>query len=136
MIIIGILLNIVGLGVVCWAAIHARRLCAAVLRRHDRRRSYTYRTGTGPIGAIVVGFVAGALRDSLAGRYALLCRHALPPSVLSSPLLFAAPAACAGYEVTLGLAHIGMPSEWWRDSRLPWSARSASDAPPGRAWRY
>jgi hypothetical protein len=31
-------------------------------------------------------------------------------------LLFAIPAARAGYEVTLALAHLGIPSEWWRES--------------------
>ena len=31
-------------------------------------------------------------------------------------LLFAVPAARAGYDVTLALAHVGIPSEWWRQS--------------------
>lgn len=31
-------------------------------------------------------------------------------------LLFAAPAAWAGYEVTLNLGHIGISSEWWREA--------------------
>ena len=31
-------------------------------------------------------------------------------------LLFALPAARAGYDVTLALAHIGTSSEWWRKS--------------------
>ena len=30
-------------------------------------------------------------------------------------LLFAAPAAVAGYHATLGVAHIGVPSEAWRE---------------------
>jgi hypothetical protein len=31
-------------------------------------------------------------------------------------LLFALPAASAGYDATLALAHIGIPSEWWREA--------------------
>ena len=31
-------------------------------------------------------------------------------------LLFALPAARAGYDATLGLAHIGVPSGWWREA--------------------
>jgi hypothetical protein len=31
-------------------------------------------------------------------------------------LVFALPAACAGYDVTLALAHIGTSSDWWRKS--------------------
>ena len=51
----------------------------------------------------------------LAGQYVF--------SVIRSPtirlvvaLLFAAPAAWAGYEVTLSLVHIGISSEWWREA--------------------
>jgi hypothetical protein len=31
-------------------------------------------------------------------------------------LLFALPAARAGYDTTLSLAHIGVPSGWWREA--------------------
>jgi len=31
-------------------------------------------------------------------------------------LLFAVPAARAGYDATLALAHIGIPLEWWREA--------------------
>jgi hypothetical protein len=31
-------------------------------------------------------------------------------------LIFAVPAARAGYDVTLAFAHLGIPSEWWRKS--------------------
>ena len=59
MIIIGILLNIAGLGVVCWAlftlAVYALPFFVGMTAG-----MYTYRTGIGPIGAIAVGFVAGA----------------------------------------------------------------------------
>jgi len=61
-----------------------------------------------------VGFVAGGF-TLVVGQYAF--------SVVRSPivrlvvgLLFALPAARAGYDATLALAHIAVPSEWWRES--------------------
>jgi hypothetical protein len=75
---------------------------------------YSFQVGAGPFGAIVVGFVAGST-TLVAGQFAY--------SVMRSPivrlvvgLLFALPAACAGYDVTLAFAHIGVPSEWWREA--------------------
>ena len=113
MIIIGILLNIAGLGVVCWAlftlAVYALPFFVGMTAG-----MYTYQTGIGPIGAIVVGFVAGAF-GLLVGRH--LFSVARSPIIrLVIALLFAAPAAWAGYEVTLSLAHIGISSEWWREA--------------------
>jgi hypothetical protein len=113
MIIIGVLLNVVGLGVFCWAlfalAIHALPFFVAMIAG-----IYTYQTGAGPLGAIVAGFVAGGFTLAL-GRYA--CSVANSPIVrLVIGLLFAVPAARAGYDVTLALAHFGIPQEWWRES--------------------
>jgi hypothetical protein len=112
MIIVGILLNVVGLGVICWAlftlAIHAFPFFVGMIAG-----IYTYQTGTGPFGAIVAGLVAGGFTLAV-GRYAF--------SVVRSPvirlvvgLLFALPAARAGYDATLFLAHIGVPAGWWRE---------------------
>lgn len=113
MIITGILLNIVGLGVFCWAlfalAIHALPFFVGMTAA-----IYTYQTGAGPFGAIIVGFVAGGFALVL-GRYAFSVARG-PVLRLLIGLLFAVPAARAGYDVTLALAHIGIPSEWWRES--------------------
>jgi hypothetical protein len=53
MIIIGVLLNVVGLGVFCWAlfalAIHALPFFVGIAAA-----IYTYQTGAGPLGAIIV----------------------------------------------------------------------------------
>ena len=66
MLIIGVLLNIVGLGVFCWAlfalAIHALPFFVGMTGA-----IYTYQTGTGPFGAIIVGFVAVALISAMYG---------------------------------------------------------------------
>jgi hypothetical protein len=113
MIIIGILLNIAGLGVVCWAlftlAVYAFPFFVGMTAG-----MYTYRMGIGPIGAIVVGFVAGAFGLLAAQLIFSVARSPIVRLVVA--LLFAAPAAWAGYEVTLNLGHIGITSEWWREA--------------------
>ena len=49
----------------------------------------------------------------MVGRHAFSVAR-FPVVRLVTGLLFAVPAARAGYDATLGLAHIGIPSEWWR----------------------
>jgi hypothetical protein len=113
MLIIGVLLNIVGLGIFCWAlfalAIHALPFFVGMTAGF-----YTHQTGAGPLGAIVVGFVAGGL-TLVVGQYAFSVARS-PIVRLVVALLFALPAARAGYDATLALAHIAVPSEWWRES--------------------
>lgn len=113
MIIVGILLNVVGLGVICWAlftlAIHAFPFFVGMIAG-----IYTYQTGTGPFGAIVVGFVAGGL-TLVVGQCAFSVARS-PVIRLVIGLLFALPAARAGYDATLALAHIGVPPGLWREA--------------------
>jgi 1,4-dihydroxy-2-naphthoate octaprenyltransferase len=113
MIIIGILLNVVGLGVFCWAlfalAIHALPFFVGMTVG-----VHSFQAGASPFGAIVVGFVTAGLTFVL-GRYAISVARS-PIVRLVIRLLFAVPAAHAGYSVTLALAHLGIPSEWWRES--------------------
>jgi hypothetical protein len=113
MIIVGILLNVVGLGVICWAlftlAIHALPFFVGMIAG-----ICTYQTGTGPFGAIVVGFVAGGF-TLVVGQYAFSVARS-PIVRLVVGLLFALPAARAGYDAALGLAHLGVPSGWWREA--------------------
>ena len=127
MIIIGILLNIVGLGVLCWAlftlAIYAFPFFVGLTAG-----IYAFQAGTGPFGAIVVGFVAGGSALVL-GQYAFSVARG-PVVRLLIGLLFVVPAARAGYDVTLALSHIGIPSEWWRES----FAMLGAIAVGGTAW--
>ena len=112
MIIIGILLNIAGLGVFCWA-LFTLAVYALPFFVGTTAGLYSYRIGIAPIGAIAVGFVAGAF-GLLAGQHIFFAARS-PIIRLVIALLFAAPAAWAGYQVTLSLAHIGISSEWWRE---------------------
>jgi hypothetical protein len=112
MLIVGVLLNIVGLGIFCWAlfalATHALPFFVGMTVG-----IYSFQAGAGPF-AIVVGFVAAGF-TFVVGRYTFSVARS-PIIRLVIGLLFAVPAAPAGYSVTLALAHLGIPSEWWRES--------------------
>lgn len=113
MLIIGVLLNIVGLGIFCWA-LFALATNALPFFVSITAGIYLFQAGAGPFGVIVVGFVTGAV-TLVVGRCALSIARS-PVVRLIIGLLFAVPAARAGYDVTLTLAHSGIPSEWWRES--------------------
>jgi len=68
----------------------------------------------GLFGAIFIGFVTASF-TLVVGQYAFsVARSAIVRLVIG--LLFALPAARAGYDATLAFAHIGVPSEWWREA--------------------
>jgi hypothetical protein len=113
MLIIGILLNIAGLGLFCWA-LFTLAVYAVPFFVGTTAGFYLFQAGTGPFGAIAIGFVAASLTLA-AGQYAFsVTRSATVRLVIG--LLFALPAARAGYDATLAFAHIGVPSEWWREA--------------------
>jgi len=93
MVIIGILLNIVGLGTFCWAlfalASHALPFFVGMTVGF-----YSFQVGAGPFGAIVVGFVAGST-TLVVGQFAFSVARS-PIVRLVVGLLFALPAARAG----------------------------------------
>jgi hypothetical protein len=113
MLVIGVLLNIAGLGIFCWAlfalATHALPFFVGMTVG-----IYSFQVGAGPFGAIVVGFVTAGL-TFVVGRYAFSVARS-PIVRLVIGLLFAVPAAYAGYSVTLALAHLGIPEGSWRES--------------------
>jgi hypothetical protein len=99
MIIIGIVLALVGLAYLCWLL-----FTLAVMRLHGSLTSPLRLPPiqhSGPIGAIIVEQIA-----------LMTLRSPLIRAVIA--LLFAVPAAVAGYHAGLGLAHIGIPAESWR----------------------
>jgi hypothetical protein len=61
-----------------------------------------------------VGFAAGAL-TLVVGQFAFAVVR-LPVLRGAIAILFAAPAAIAGYHATLALAQIGVPSASWREA--------------------
>ena len=73
-----------------------------------------YDAGSGPIGAIIVGAIASSV-ILLAGQIAFTTLRS-PLIRVALALLFAVPAAIAGYHAALGLARIAIPADGWRDA--------------------
>lgn len=73
---------------------------------------FAYQTGSGLIGAGLVGVVAGA---AAFGILALLFDRLRPPILrLIVAVIFAAPAAVAGYALVHGVTKESVPSDIWR----------------------
>ena len=68
--------------------------------------------GAGPIGALVAGAVAAAATFAAFRAVFGMTRRAEVRTLLA--ILFATPAAYAGYHVVLALAQYGVRSEHWR----------------------
>jgi hypothetical protein len=73
-----------------------------------------FHSGADVIGAIVVGIAAGAVTLG-AGQLAFAVAGS-PLIRAAIALLFATPAAVAGYHATLAVAHIGISSQGWREA--------------------
>jgi hypothetical protein len=104
LIIIGVLLNVFGFGVFCWAlfalTIHALPYFVGMTVG-----IYSFQARVSPFGANVVGFVTAGF-TLVVGQYAFSAARSRIVCLVIG-LLFAVPAAHDGYDVTLALAHIG-----------------------------
>ncbi|MBI5128862.1 MAG: hypothetical protein HZA66_05425 [Rhodopseudomonas palustris] len=110
--VLGILLNFAGLGVICWAmfrlAVFALPFFVGVIAGF-----YALQIGAGPLGAIAAGIMLSAFALVL-GQYAFATARSATVRVLVGTL-FVLPAVVAGYQLALGLADFGMvPTEWQR----------------------
>ncbi|HEX4077403.1 MAG TPA: hypothetical protein VHX61_00815 [Rhizomicrobium sp.] len=116
MLVIGLILSVIGIGFFCWLiftlAVYALPFFVGLVAGLA-----AFHHGAGVVGAFPVGIVVGVL-TLVVGQIAFA---ALPSPVLRAAIaaLFAIPAAIAGYHATFALAHIGGPSEFWRDT-LAW----------------
>ncbi|HVI53179.1 MAG TPA: hypothetical protein VM661_18375 [Candidatus Sulfotelmatobacter sp.] len=73
---------------------------------------WAYASGSGLIGTGLVGLIAGAVAY---GLLIVLFMAARPPILrLAVALVFAAPAAVAGYALVHGITREAVPSEVWR----------------------
>jgi hypothetical protein len=111
MIIIGIILGVAAIGFLCWIlfslAVYALPFFAAL-----SAGMWAYHINAGPVGAILVGIVAGAA-TLVAGQVAFAFVRSTWIRIAIA-LLFAAPAAFAGYYATFGLAKLTIPSGAWQ----------------------
>jgi len=113
MLIIGIILAFVALAYLC-RLLFALAVYALPFFAGLSAGLAAYHSGSGPIGAIIVGVVAGAVTILLGQVAFAIVRSPLLRATVA--LLFAAPAALAGYHAALGLAHVAIPGEGWRDA--------------------
>lgn len=73
---------------------------------------WAFETGAGVIGAVLVGLVAGVVALFAAQLLFASVRSLALRTVIA--LMFAAPAAVAGYHAVLGISALLVPSETWR----------------------
>ena len=112
MIAIGILLNILGLGIFC-RALFGLATNALPTFFGLTVGLYAYLAGTGPVGATVLGVVAGAIVLVL-GKCAFTLLRA-PILRIAIALTFVVPAALAGYQTAYELSGHTMTSDLWRE---------------------
>ena len=113
MLALGIVLNIIGLGFFCWVlftlAIYALPFFIGM-----SVGLYAHESGTGPLGAIGLGILAGAFVLVVGQTIFSLVRT--PILRIAIALLFAVPAALAGYYATFGFSGLTMTSDLWRQA--------------------
>lgn len=113
MIVIGILLSIAGLGALCWLlfnlTVFALPFFAAV-----SAGLASLHAGAGPIGAVLIGIAAGFTTLALGQAVISLSSSPLLRGVVV--LIFAAPAAFAGYHAAHGLSALVTSAEGWRQA--------------------
>ena len=113
MIIIRIILSVFGIGFFCWLlftlAVYALPFFAGL-----SAGLAAFHSGAGEMGALIVGVLTGGATLAIGQIVFAMVRTPLIRAAIG--LLYAVPAAIAGYHATLGLAQIGMPSEVWRET--------------------
>jgi hypothetical protein len=111
MLALGIVFNIIGLGFICWVlftlAIYALPFLAGMTAG-----LYAHESGTGPLGAIGLGIVAAAFVLVIGQTIFSFARTLILRIAVA--LMFAVPAALAGYYATFGLSGLTMTSDVWR----------------------
>ncbi|HEV2097332.1 MAG TPA: hypothetical protein VGR45_00230 [Stellaceae bacterium] len=112
MLVLGLILSVFGIGFFCWL-IFTLIVYALPFVVGLTAGMAAFHTGAGVIGALAVGVAIGALtlflgQIAFASVGSLILRAAIA-------LLYAVPAAIAGYHAVLGLSQIGVPSLLWRE---------------------
>lgn len=108
---LSVFLMIALFGFLCWLlfnlAVYALPFFAAVTAG-----MFAYDTGSGPILAGVVGVIAGTV-TFVVGQ-ALFATARSPALRTALVIIFASPAAVAGYYSMHGVSELGVPSDNWR----------------------
>jgi hypothetical protein len=112
MLALGLLLNFAGIGLFCWLiftlAVYASPFFVGL---------YVFmlalRGGAGILGAPLVGIAAGGVTLAIGQTAFAMTRSVIIRAIVA--VLFAVPAALAGYQVVFAMSQIGVPSLVWRE---------------------
>jgi len=113
MLVIGIVLSVFGIGFFCWL-LFTLTVYALPFFAGMTAGLAAFHSGAGVLGALIVGVLAGGA--TLAIGQIVFATVRTPFIRAAIGLLYAVPASIAGYHATLGLAHIGVPTEGWREA--------------------
>jgi hypothetical protein len=111
MLALGLLLNTVGLGVICWLiftlAVYVLPFFVAI-----NAGFWAYHSGAGVLGTPIVAVAAGGMTLALAQIAFAMTQSLILRAVIAA--LFTLPATLAGYHVALAMAQFGVPSPVWQ----------------------
>jgi hypothetical protein len=111
MLVAGLVLSVFGLGFFCWLlftlAVYALPFLAGLTAGLA-----AFHSGSGFLGAIIVGLLAGC--SLLVLGQTVFAAARMPWVRVSIGLIYAVPAAVAGYQLCFRLAGIGMPEGAWQ----------------------
>ena len=110
MLIVGIILSVFVIAFFCWLLFTLATYALPVFVGLTAALA-AYHHGAGVMGAILIAILVG-FATLAAGQIAFALIRA-PLLRAGIALVFAVPAAVAGYYATLGVAHIGMASQGW-----------------------
>ena len=112
MLALGLVLNTVGIGLFCWLiftlAVYALPFFVAV-----SACMAAFHSGAGFIGAPLIGIAAGAVALAVGQTAFAMTRSRILRTTIA--VVFAVPAAIAGYHVVFAMSQLGMPSLAWRE---------------------
>jgi hypothetical protein len=111
MIALGLLLNTVGLGAICWLmftlAVYVLPFFAALYAGF-----WAYHSGAGVFGTPLVAIAAGGMTLAIAQIAFAMTQSLILRAVIAA--VFTVPATFAGYHLALAMAHFGVPSPVWQ----------------------
>jgi len=111
MLALGLLLNTVGLGVICWLmftlAVYILPFFVAL-----NAGFWAYHSGAGVLGTPIVAIAAGGIALAIAQVAFAMTQSLILRAVIAA--VFALPATLAGYHLALAMAHFGVPSPAWQ----------------------
>ncbi|WOH63648.1 hypothetical protein [Bradyrhizobium sp. BWA-3-5] len=111
MLAIGLILNILGIGVVCWLVFELTVYALPFLIAFYIA-TVALHSGAGLFGTLFTGIAAGAVAITI-GQLAFAARPLIVRTLIGAA--FVGPAALASYDLIFAASQIGVPSLLWRE---------------------